>query len=616
MRSSLRLLIAVSLLVVTALPGCGGNNTGSGNGGGGGVGSVPTPGPGVGVQNPCATASAEAPDETLSAPSPTAFLKRGPRLDHDPRGNVYQSLWIHAAAQRDRPLSEPDVQGASEDVGDVAVLQDAGDLYVQPNQFDLRSVGLRFVRSGSGYDVTQTPLAFRQSIGTRVRLEDDDTAEYALAFAFPFFGRDQARAFVNSDGNITFEEGDNASTERNVSRLLTGPPRVAPFFADLDPTMGAGRMYVQSGADGFTVTWCAVRGFDSAQTVTVQATLLPNGNVEMQFGDRIELPDGIVAVSPGRTGRFATVDLSAPGTQGGGDAAVGERFANRIDLDLVGVARRFYENHPDGYDQLVIWTDIGVTSDAFAFETTVANEIRGLGTDVFDQSRAFGSAGRLRSLVMMDALGKYPGDPQARVLGENSTVALVGHETGHRWLAFFRFRDKDGQESEDLLGRDQAHWSFFMDSDASVLEGNDIEDLGGGNFRTTGTVSRYSLLDQYAMGLIADDRVPPVFYVESPTNVSPSRSPSSNPQTGVTFTGTRRVVLIQDIVAVMGRRQPSASESPRVHRQAYIYVISRDRTLDRAQVDKIEGIRRAFEPFFSRAVDGRARVETRLRPPS
>ena len=29
-----------------------------------------------------------------------------------------------------------------------------------------------------------------------------------------------------------------------------------------------------------------------------------------------------------------------------------------------------------------------------------------------------------------------------------------------------------------------------MDSDASVMEGNDIEDLGGGSFRTIGAVRR------------------------------------------------------------------------------------------------------------------------------
>jgi hypothetical protein len=306
------------------------------------------------------------------------------------------------------------------------------------------------------------------------------------------------------------------------------------------------------------------------------------------------------------------VDLSAGGSTTSA-VAVGERFGSQREIDLVAVARRFYQEHPDLYDQLLIWTDTSLTTDAFAFETTVKNEIRGLGIDVYDNAAAFGSPGRLRSLVMMDALSKYPADPQQTFLGENDTVSLIGQEVGHRWLAFLHFRDASGASSDALLGRDKAHWSFFMDSDASVMEGNDIEDLGGGNFRTRGAVSRYSRLDQYAMGLVGESDVPPFFYVESPVNVQPSRTSTSAPETGVTFSGTRRTVLISDVVAAMGARSPSFRDSARVHRQAFVYVISGGTTLAAADVSKIDGFRRAWEPFFARAVENRMRVETRLR---
>jgi hypothetical protein len=529
---------------------------------------------------------------------------------------VFDSLWQHAAASATRTLFSPPPRAASEDVGDVAVIQDAGDLLAPPNPFDLTGVGLRFTRSGSSYDASRISGAFRPGIGSRIQLEDDDSMVFTLPFTFPLYGQGQPRAFVNSDGNITFEEEDRASTERNVSRVMTGPPRVAPFFADLDPSTGSGRVFVQNAADAFTVTWCTVRGFDKEETVTVQASLLPNGNVEFQFGQSIELRTAVVGLSPGRAGRFATLDLSSSGTLTGGDAAMGERFSRTISLDLVATARRFYETHPDGYDQLVLWTDIAVTEDAFAFETTIANEIHGIGLDVFDQSRAFGSGGRLRSVVMMDTLGKYPADPQTRFLGENNTVSLLGQESGHRWLAFLKVRDHNGQESEELLGRDEAHWSFFMDSDASVMEGNDIEDLGGGAFRTVAAVQRYSRLDQYAMGFVTESQVPAFFYVENPSNIVPSREREDAPRIGVTFNGTKRTVLIQDVVAVMGSRQPSPGQAPRIHRQAFILVLSHGRTLDRAQIDKIDLIRGQWGTFFGRAVEGRARIESRLRPPS
>jgi hypothetical protein len=260
-----------------------------------------------------------------------------------------------------------------------------------------------------------------------------------------------------------------------------------------------------------------------------------------------------------------------------------------------------------------VWSDAPVITDAFAYETTVKNEIRGIGVDTYDLAADFGSAGSLRSLVVMDWLGKYPDNPTQKFLGENSTVSVLGQESGHRWLAFLEFRDRTNQQSQALLGRDLAHWSFFFDSDASVMEGNDIEDLGGGSFRTVGAVQRYSRLDQYAMGLLSEFSVGEFFYVENPTNMSSTRTSESSPEIGVTFNGTRRDVLISDIVAILGRREPSAADSARVHRQAFVYLVSSGRTADAGQVSKLENIRRAWEAFFFQATERRMQAITTLR---
>ena len=569
------------------------------------------------VTDPCVGVSVEPADLVADlATGPLANRKRRPRGAGDPRGDLLEELWTHDAAARlglTRPL-EAGLPTDNEDIGDIAVLQDSGDLIVRANQFDLDGVALRFTPSGSGYTLSTATGGFRTALGTRLSLEDDASSAFDMPFAFSYFGTAQSRGFVNSDGNITFGEGDSASTDRSVSRFLSGAPRVSPFFADLDPTTGSGRVFLAAGADGVTVTWCNVRGFDLTDSVTVQTTLLPTGVIDVRFGPSIGLDDAVVGLSPGRTGQFSTVDLSAVSGSAGDGTAIGERFSKDSDLDLVAVARKFYQTHPDSYDQLVIWTDTRVVSgNTFAYETTIANEIRGIGSTVFDSSRDFGSAGRLRSLVLMDALTKYPDSPTQRFLGEDSTLSLLGHETGHRWLALLRFRDADGRRSDELLGRDQAHWSFFFDSDASFMEGNDIEDRGGGEFRTIGAVRRYSLLDQYAMGLVTPSQVPPFFYVEAPTNSVPERERDDAPDTGVTFNGTRREVRIDDVIDAMGRREPTSAASPKTHRQAFVYVVSNGRSLDSAQVDKLERIRRDWPAFFRSATGNRMTLEARLR---
>jgi hypothetical protein len=570
-------------------------------------GGSPTPGPGSASTNPCtaALAALPAPGVSTRAHSPKAdgFGEdvRDPReflaLHRLPKEGLVSSRATRAAAARS---------------GELAVLSDDGSLVVGANPFDLRGVGLRFGPDGrGGYDVQRASALFGTTLGERVTLADDDTTRKTLAFTFPFYGEDRSSAFVNSDGNLTFGEGDVATNARSLGRLLSGAPRVAPFFADLDPSAGGG-IFVDAAPDAFTVTWCAVPDFDDTGKVTAQVSLLPEGTVEVRIDESTTLQDAVVALSPGSTSDFAPVDLSgATGTVAGGSGAVGERFAAAAALDLVSASRLFYGEFADSYDQLVLWSDTRVVeSGTFAYETTVDNAVAGIGQEVVHLASAYGSGGHLASVVVMDDLGKYPADPAARVNGENTTLALVAHETGHRWGATLAFRDVEGVVSDAWLGRQRAHWSFFCDSDASVLEGNDIEDPGGGSFLTVGADQRYGPFDLYAMGLLAESEVPPTFYVESPSGATQTRE--SAPQTGVTFSGTRRAVTIADVVAAMGHRDPPASRSPRTHRQAWVYVVSRGRTADPAAIAKLEAIRAAFEGFFLGATGGRMTVETRL----
>ena len=569
------------------------------------------------ARNPCPAAPSDSVARNALAPARTSFEdKRFGFVDDGARWGVLDSIWNHRAAVERGLLRPVGATVSNADEGEIAVLQDEGDLFRAANTYDLRDVTLRFAANDDGgYDVTHLgTAAWRSSLGDALALDDDDSTTLALPFEFPFYAATHDGAFVNSDGNLTFEEGDSASTARGVSRLLSGPPRVAPFLADLDPSAGGG-VYSQAGSDTVTVTWCAVPGFESQSTTTVQVSLLSTGVIEMTFDPDIGLGDAIVGLSPGRTTAFESVDLSATAGAAGGAAAVGERFALRGELDTVAVARKFLQTHPDAYDQIVIWTDQPVLFDAFAYEVTIGNRIQGIGQAIYDVPADFGSD-TLTSIVVMGWLGKYSDDPEKVATGENTTLSLLGHETGHRWLAFLEFSNHDRERSEALLGRQQAHWSFFFDSDASVMEGNDIEDLGGGSFRTVAAVEGYSALDQYAMGLLHDHEVPPFFYVEAPANATPPARSTGSPQVGVTFNGTKREVLIADVIEIEGARVPSADESPRVHRQAFLYVVGNGREANVDHVTRLDTIRQQWEPFFAEATDNRMRVETRLRPPA
>ena len=94
--------------------------------------------------------------------------------------------------------------------------------------------------------------------------------------------------------------------------------------------------------------------------------------------------------------------------------------------------------------------------------------------------------------------------------------------------------------------------------------------------------------------------MPSFFYVQSPMNLSQQKDKESGPQVGVTFNGTRRDVLIGDVIAIHGQRVPASAESSRVHRQAFIYIVGGGRGVDSAQVAKLDRIRRQWKISSSR----------------
>lgn len=507
------------------------------------------------------------------------------------------------------------------DVGDVAVIEDDGTLVTLPNQLDLKQKSFRFEQAGtSTYRVVTSAAVFSAAGGTPITLEDDDTSLQPLGFFFPFFGREYSTVYVNSDGNLTFGQPDTAHTARDLGRFSSGPPRVGPFFADLDPPRG--HVSIRNDADGMMFIWDSVPSFTSSGSQdynSFSVKLFRGGNIEFTYGAALLSTDAITGISPGASsGGVSAVDFS----QGLPTASLGgtivEVFSSSAFVSETGIAKKFYENHPDVFDHLTVFLnfDYDLGGNAYAYELNVKNEILGIGLPIDDMSSDFGSNGRLRSFLNMGTLSgpnRYPDDPNQIFLGTNSTIGIMGQESGHRWLAFTPFQDGLAP-SYTILGRDESHWSFFFDSDGSVMEGNDIEDRGTGlgmqRFKTVGATYTYSKLDQYIIGLLGKEDVPPMLFVEN--KYGTVKTASSSPQVGETFGGTRRDISINSIIAANGTRVPSVLESPKVFRQAFILVSTKSQPATQDQIAKVQRIRDAWVQFFNEQTGRRGWVVTDL----
>jgi hypothetical protein len=317
--------------------------------------------------------------------------------------------------------------------------------------------------------------------------------------------------------------------------------------------------------------------------------------------------EALAGITPGGTADFTAGDLSR-GAPAATTGAILERFNETDEVDLVAVARRFYRAHPDAFHQLVVYTtrSLNPVAGTLAFEINVRNDVRGIGVDVADLSATWGSGGALESVVFMDSIDTYL---------DVDGLEVLAHEVGHRWLARLRHRAAGGAASA-LLSGDGVHWSFFHDTAGSFLGGNVIADHGGGRFETVDFARRYGPLDQYAMGLLRPEEVPPVFHVEAADDFRPSRAykPSSPSEAGVTFTGVRREVAIEEVVAAMGPRVPPGGGVPRTWRMAFVLVADGNSPASARRQAAAIRIRSAFAPFFEAATGGRMRGETRLAP--
>lgn len=492
------------------------------------------------------------------------------------------------------------------DRGGVAVLQDAGDLIARKNPFDLDGASLRFSpRPGGAYQIARLALPL-DAPGPSLGLGNDDAKAVDLPFTFPFYGASYARVYVNADGNLTFGAPDPGSAERSMGRFLAGPPRIAAFFTDLDPSR-AGTVGAHLAPDRAVFSWSGVPGGAQINRNSFQIALLPDGAIDLVYGSEMQTREAIVGLSPGGASTLTAVKLAAARPPSVSGAAV-ERFSETEKLELASTVRRFYRAHADLFEQLVVYTGrpLNPVAGTLAFEINVQNHVQGIGLEPRDDSAAWGSGGKLESVVFMDDV-----DPYLDVDG----FEILGHEVAHRWLAHFRFRDASGAASGALLGRGNVHWSFFLDTDASVLEGNRIADLGGGRFETVDFTRGYSPLDLYAMGLRSAEEVPPFFYVEGADDFRPNRpyKVSSAPEAGVSFTGVKRTVRLADVLAAMGPRVPDSAHAPRSSRLAFVLVSDPAAPATTTRVDGVARIRTRFEQLFRDATEGRATVDTSLR---
>ena len=546
---------------------------------------------------------------------------------HTMRGREEMFLHRAFAAHRAVRAASSQTPAADRDLGSIALIEDSGGVVGRRNPFTLAQRTLSFLPSGPsassyGFQLSGDSYdASAASSGTLIKLKDDDTQATPLPFPFPFFGSVYREIHVNSDGNLTLGGGDGTSADRSLGRLTSGLPRIAPLYADLDPSSSNHGVFVTTEPARVVVSWVAVPLYAAAgrgAAQTFQARIFPDGKIEMAWL-QTTVTDAVVGISPGGF-RFPPAVVSFMlGSSQSFPGAIAERFSGSDAVDIVTTAQRFYQTHEDAYDYLVIFNGESVAAgpSVVAYEVTARNSRTGYGDDLVDEGAEYGSGRRLQSVLNMGPLSQYPVNPNGVVPARGTTgdtpLTVLGHESGHLFLAFASVPDPNNSQAPPMLGRSLVHWSFLFNSEASLLEGNRIQDNGSDStrrFTTIATVEGYSALDQYLMGFRPAAEVPPTFVVlNSPQVTDPSRAP----QKGVAFDGTRRDITVDEVAAAAGRRTPDDTVAQRRFRFGFILIVPAGSTPDATQVATLDSYRSAFETAYSRYTSGRASADASLK---
>ena len=325
--------------------------------------------------------------------------------------------------------------------------------------------------------------------------------------------------------------------------------------------------------------------------------------------------------------RIEGAPLPAPNSTDAGEIAVLEDdgtlfYINKggdTILDLVSAARAFYRTHGDDYDFIAFYLASGLNTwlgspTALAAAYPLRNSTLGIGLDPFDIGAPFGSPARLQSVLSMNGLHRYENDPNAPLGPDQFTpLDFLGHELGHRWLAYV-YVDSAGFPVPALLGRAYQHWNFFFDCDASIMEGCDWVSPAPDSFRTDSVTVGYGALDRYLMGLASSAETDSFFVVNDPTAVDPPGVyvPYSVPMVDFGCRGRATWWHVSDIEAVNGPRVPDAASAPHAFRMAVVLVTAHGSAASASDLAKLEAIRSSFEPYFAAATRYRGSIDCSL----
>jgi hypothetical protein len=273
-------------------------------------------------------------------------------------------------------------------------------------------------------------------------------------------------------------------------------------------------------------------------------------------------------------------------------------------INLVQAYKYFRQSWNDDYDFVNLVPDTDSGMPILNIDISVFNDVNGIhhykgdpnNNDRYDDRAAYGT-NRLQDIQVLD-------------LPHVSALQWRLHEIGHRWGAYVNFRRSNrSRKLGDLLLQDKFHWGEQFNNESSPMDydrGYWIQDPD--NTFTMKYIPdndfKYCDLDLYLMGMLDHTEVQDFYYIDG---LTPARTRDNNTR----YTGTRVDLTAENIAFAHGWRNPTAANSPRLFRQAFV-VLTKDLDAGKALAANVDRYRDSHTTEFRSATRSRAVLDTYL----
>lgn len=215
--------------------------------------------------------------------------------------------------------------------------------------------------------------------------------------------------------------------------------------------------------------------------------------------------------------------------------------------------KKLYTVFPDEFDFITLMPGMQIfrpdgLAENVPYDVSVSNDVKNIGLPIRDDTKKFGSAGRLKSVIYSSF----------------SSIDIIDHEIGHTWGVNIGYKigliDKD----------DPVHWNGMADIQGQMglyySEGGNTGHFAYNGDRTwrlisSGEVEPYSPLELYLMGLIPSSEIPDVHILKSPDFSDPEH---------ITAKSYKTVTAGQIVASAGGERIPSSADARKEFNMAFI----------------------------------------------